>query len=212
MAKQRKHKKPATGNKKGELTMKQKMFCREYIYDWNATRSYLIAYPNTKNRNSAAVLANRLLRKVNIKAHIEEIQKDLEKIAGVSRLMIATEHLKIAKSTIAHLHNTWIERKEFEALTEDQKACIQEIDTKVVRTYKREIIDGVREKIPYDTEYVKIKLYDKQKALESLSKMFGYEAVQKMEITGKDGKDLFSSLTDEELDERVKRIVGIYNG
>ena len=157
------------------LTQKQKKFCREYIYDWNATRSYLIAYPNTKNSNVAKSLASRMLTNDNVKEYITEIQKDLEKLAGISRMKVISEHMKMAFSSIAHLHNTWIERKEFESLTDEQKDCIAEIDTKIRTEYEYDP-ENQKEKKPIQVEYVKIKLYDKQKALDSISKMLGYDA------------------------------------
>lgn len=180
------------------LTPKQKKFCENYIYDWNGTRSYLAAYPNIKNNGSASVLANRLLRKVNIQTHIELIQKDLEKLAGISRMKVMQEHMKLAFSSITHLHNTWVERKEFDQLTEDQKSCIAEISTQV-RT-QRVNDESV------DVEFVKIKLYDKQKALDSISKMLGYDAPIKTEVTGKDGKELLFKMTDEDLEKRIAEL------
>ena len=168
---------------KGELTNSQKDFCKKYIYDWNATQAYLKAYPTVKNDRVASANSSKLLTKSNIQAYIEEIQKDLEKLSGISRKMIADEYRKIAFSSIANLHNTWIERKEFEALTEDQKASIQEIETKILQknigTYdKPEVVD---------VEFIKVKLYNKAQALDSLCKMLGYNEAEKKEIkfTGK---------------------------
>ena len=86
------------------------------------------------------------------------------------------EHIKLAFSSIAHLHNTWIDRKDFENLTEDEKACIAEISTQVRK-------QKVGEEL-IDIEFVKIKLYDKQKALDSISKMAGFDAPTKLEIPG----------------------------
>jgi phage terminase small subunit len=168
--------------KESSLTEANKAFCREYIFDWNGSRAYKIAYPDTTDE-SARVNASRLLTNDNIKGYIELIQKDLEKIAEVSRLKVIREHMKLAFSSIAHLHNTWIERKEFDQLTEEQKSCIAEISTqlKVQRGLDGELVEN---------EYIKIKLYDKQKALDSISKMLGYDAPDKLELTGKDGKDL----------------------
>ncbi len=164
-----------------ELNEKQKAFCKEYIFDWNATRSYRAAYPDTTNDNSAAASACALLRNPKIKDYIKEIQNDLEKLAGLSRLKVINEHMKLAFSSIAHLHNTWIKRKEFEYLTEDQKACIAEIDSKVKTEYAFDP-DNPKEKKPLEVEYVRVKLYDKQKALDSISKMLGYDAPSKMQI------------------------------
>jgi len=178
---------------KSELTPKQKKFCREYIYDWNATRSYLKAYPRIKNADVAAVCASQLLRNPKVAKYIEEIQEDLEKLAGISRMKVIREHMKLAFSSIAHLHNTWIERREFEALTEDQKSCISEISTQIRNVSTENNADedtGEVTKKTIAVEFVKIKLYDKQKALDSISKMLGYDAPTKTEVTGKDGKDL----------------------
>ena len=156
-----------------ELNENQKRFCREYIFDWNASRAYKIAYPNV-NDATARANASELLTKPNIQQYVELIQKDLEKLAGISRMKVISEHMKMAFSSIAHLHNTWIERKDFDELTEDQKACIAEIST---QTRTQRINDE-----PVDVEFVKIKLYDKQKALDSISKMLGYDAPSKIEF------------------------------
>jgi phage terminase small subunit len=176
------------------LTEKNKIFCREYVFDWNATRAYKIAYPKAGDL-TARVEASKFLTKPNIQAYCELIQKDLEKLCGISRAKVLNEHLKLAYSSIAHLHNTWIELKQFESLTKEQKDCIAEIDTKIERKYFAEY-DPDKEnfiKVPYDVKYIKIKLYDKQKALDSISKMLGYDAPIKTEVTGKGGKDLIPS-------------------
>lgn len=157
-----------------DLTEKQKIFCREYIFDWNGTRAAKIA---GYSESTAAVIASENLRKPNIQAYITEIQRDLEKTAGISRLRVITEHQKIAFSSIAHLHNSWITLNEFEKLTEDQKACIEAIETKVIKTHV--VRDGEPE-MDIETEFVKIKLYDKQKSLDSISKMLGYNEPDKI--------------------------------
>ena len=171
------------------LTPKQKIFCQNYIYDWNATRSYLAAYPNIKNHNVAAVEGHKLLRKPNIQAYVTEIQNDLEKVAGISKLQIIAEHQKIMKGSMSKLHNTWITRKEFDELTEDQKDCISEIDTKIKTEYEYDP-DNPKERKPINVEYVRIKLYDKQRALDALSKLFGYDAAQKIKLDGELMNDL----------------------
>lgn len=161
------------------LTEKNKIFCREYVFDWNGSRSYKIAYPGVTDE-TARVNASKLLTDTNIKAYIEHIQKDLEKIAQISRLKVINEHIKIAFSSIANLHNTWITRKAFEELTEDQKACIAEIDTKVKTEYEYNP-DDPKNRTPINVEYVRIKLFDKQKSLDSISKMLGYDAPLKIQ-------------------------------
>jgi phage terminase small subunit len=164
------------------LTEKNKIFCREYIFDWNGSRAYKIAYPNV-NDATARANASDLLTKTNIKDYITEIQKNLEELAGISRLKVISEHMKMAFSSIAHLHNTWIERKEFDSLTDDQKSCIEEISTKTHTEFEYEPEDPQNKK-PITVEYVKVKLYSKQKSLEEINKMMSYYAPVKSEFSG----------------------------
>ena len=160
------------------LTEKQKAFCREYIFDWNAARA---ARDAGYSEETARTIGHELLTKPDIQGYLTEIQKDLEKTAGISRMRIVKEHEKIAFSSIAHLHNTWIDRKEFDQLTDDQKACIQEITTQTRKEFVKTITepDGIEVQI----DYVKIKLYSKQASLESLSKMLGYNEPERIQHT-----------------------------
>ena len=75
------------------------------------------------------------------------MKDNLAETAGITALMIASEHAKIAFSSIAHLHNTWISLKEFETLTEDQKTCIQEISTKVMNKQRERLSVARMDKI-----------------------------------------------------------------
>lgn len=163
MDKVKKKLKPTDGEKQIELTEKQKIFCREYIYDWNATRAAIVAGYSEK---TAAVIGCENLIKPNIQEYLKEIQADLAKTAGISRLQVIREHQKLAFSSIAHLHNTWVDRKDFDELSKDQKDCIQEISSRVVSKW----VDDKE----ITTEEVKVKLYDKQKSLDSICKMLGY--------------------------------------
>jgi len=66
-----------------KLTAKQKRFCEEYVIDWNATRSAIAA---GYSENTAKEIGCENLTKPNIAKYIEEIQKDIKKLAGVSAL------------------------------------------------------------------------------------------------------------------------------
>lgn len=166
-----------------ELTGKQKRFCEEYIFDFNGTRSAIAA---GYSENSASETAYENLRKPQIQAYIKELQGDLEKTSGISRLKVLREHEKLAFSSIAHLHNTWIERKEFDQLTDEQKACIAEIQTQT-RMERNPIEDGE----PIQVDFVKIKLYDKQKSLDSISKLLGFNAAEKLDVKLEDNVKSF---------------------
>lgn len=160
------------------LSDKQEKFCYEYCIDLNATQAAIRA---GYSENTARSIASNLLTKVNIKTRIKEMQDNLAETAGVTRLRVLNEHMKMAFSSIAHLHNTWIKRKDFETLTEDQKACIAEIDTKVKTEWEYD--PDSKEKEPISVEYVRIKLFDKQKALDSITKMLGFDAPTKIDAT-----------------------------
>lgn len=152
-----------------KLTEKERIFCHEYIIDWNGSRSAREAGYSEK---TCAVIAFENLTKPYINQYIEFIKNDFEKEAGISKLKQLNELYKIAYSTIAHLHNTWIELKEFETLTNDQKASIESIETKIEqRTVDKELID---------IKLVKIKLYSKTIALDQINKMMGYNEAEKI--------------------------------
>ena len=164
--------------KEEPLNDKQEKFCYEYCIDFNATQAAIRA---GYSENTARSIASALLTKINIKARIKHLQDNLAETAGLSRLRVLNEHMKIAFSSIADLHNTWISRKDFEDLTAEQKAIIAEIDTKVRTEYEYDPETEKRE--PIHVEYVRIKLFDKQKALDAISKMLGFDAPTKIETT-----------------------------
>ena len=178
-------------NKDGKLTSKQERFCYEYCIDFNATQAAIRA---GYSEDTARAIGSENLSKPYIKKRIEEMQKNLAETAGISALRILKEHERIAFSNAGQLRDGWITMKDFEQLSESVKACIQEISTKTV---KRSIGDE-----PVEEEYVKVKLYDKQKSLDSISRMLGFDAPVKQEVTGKDGKDLIPKIDIEIIDKR----------
>ena len=78
--------------KEKELTPKQKLFCEEYILDWNATRAAKVA---GYSENTAQQIGSENLLKPLIKEYIEEIQKDIAKLAGISRLSIINDLISL---------------------------------------------------------------------------------------------------------------------
>ena len=189
---------------KRKLTPKEERFCYEYLAcGMNATKAAIKAGYSKK---TATEIGRQNLLKLVIQERIQYMKDNLAETAGITATMIAAEHAKIAFNSIAHLHNTWIELKEFNQLTDDQKACIQEISTKVMKVKS---YDGVTN----DVEYVRIKLYDKQRALDSLTNLLGFNAPVKKEITGKDGKDLipYEGKTYDQVKAELLKIVSKIN-
>lgn len=197
MVRGKKHTKSKRAANDSRLTAKQEKFCYEYVLHLNATKAALNA---GYSKRTAYSIGGENLKKPEIQKRINYMQENLAETAQISALRVIKEHEKIAYSSIAHMHQTWIERTDFEELTDDQKACIKSISTKVIK----QNIGTKDEPEIVDVEYVKVELYDKQKSLDAINNMLGFNAPTKQEITGKGGKDLipaidFNRLSDEEL-------------
>jgi len=80
-----------------DLTDKQKQFCKEYVTDWNATRSAIAAGYSEK---TAQMIGSENLTKPIINAYIEHIQKDLLKLCGVSVLGNVTKLKEIIEDDL----------------------------------------------------------------------------------------------------------------
>lgn len=165
-----------------KLTVKQENFCNKYIECGNASEAYRYAYKcSRKNDKTVWENASRLLNDSKVTARVKELQNELKKSSDISKESLLEELSNIAFSSIAHMHNTWIERKEFDKLTDKQKSTIKSISTKV---FKRTIGTNDEPEI-VDVEYVKIELHDKMKAIERICKMLGYDEAIKIDIPEK---------------------------
>lgn len=159
----------------GKLTnLSHKKFCLEYIFDWNATKAYLVAYPDCKSEESAAASSSRLLRNVKVQNHINELQEDIAKTARISVLMNIEELKKIAFSDATRIRSGWMKLKAFKKLTDDERACVQEIVT-TKTTFGKE---GKK-------KMVKVKCYSKMDALKTLNEMLGFNSPAKVDVTSR---------------------------
>ncbi len=151
---------------KTKLTDKRSKFCKEYLKcGMNITKA---AKKSGFSEKTAYSIGSELLKKPEIQAEIQRLRQNTEETLGITREMIIREHLKIAFASMSDLHNTWIDRKDFDQLTDDQKSCIAEISTQIRHMVQDEQV--------VEIEFVKIKLFDKQKALDSISKIMGYDS------------------------------------
>ncbi len=71
------------------MTDKQKRFADEYLIDCNIARAYMAAYPRVKSVVSASTAGGRLLKKVELKAYIDEQMEKLhsEKVADAREVL-----------------------------------------------------------------------------------------------------------------------------
>ena len=183
----------------GDISAKQQRiekFCQKFSECSNASEAYRYAYPKSTNWKDETVWvkASHLLSTDTVQTRVKELQSEMAEKSLVTKERVLKELMKIGFSSIAYMHNTWIDRVEFERLTEDQKACIKSIQTKI----ERRVIDWELRNI----EMVKIELYDKLTALNSINKMLGFDAPTNVNIN----TDL-TQMSTEEL-ERRKREYG----
>jgi phage terminase small subunit len=168
-----------------DLTQKERLFCAFYAGNgFNASKAARDAGYSEKTSKE---IGCNLLTKINIKNEIAILKEKFEEqvaILGITKQNILAEHAKIAYASMADLHNSWIERKAFEELTPEMKACISELDSKIEP--KLVVLPNGASKT-IKVEYVRIRLYDKQKSLDSITRIMGWDAPTKTEVSNPDG-------------------------
>ena len=161
---------------------KQDLFVKEYLKDLNGTQAYIRAGYKVKDENSAAVMANRLLRNVKIQEKIQAEMKEREKRTEITQDRVLNEIANLAftdRTGIVNLNNNRVIIKNFDELSSEQKACIS----------------GVKE-----TKHgIEVTFYNKEKALEMLGRHLGM-FTEKLEVNGElKTEDPFKGLSTEEL-------------
>lgn len=151
-----------------KLTDKQRRFCEEYVIDWNATRAAKVA---GYSENTAQQIGSENLLKPVIQDYIEEVQKDLSKLTGVTAARNILELKKMAYTNMSDFKKGWMTEVEFEELSDDTKAALSEIQYTKMKNEEG-----------FEKDIVKFKLHDKQKAIDMLNKMLGYNAPEKLQI------------------------------
>lgn len=148
------------------MTDKQKIFCDEYLKDFNATRAYKVAYPSCKKDEAAKSAGSRLLTNVNVISYIQEGKEKLKNKMEITQERVIQEMARIAFGDIRKLYNESGGLKNIQDLDDDTAAIITSIES-------TEEFDGYgqdREQIGYTK---KVKMADKTKALDMLGKYFG---------------------------------------
>lgn len=158
----------------GKLTQREENFCRKYFECGNASEAYRYAYscenmkPSTVNRR-----AFDQVRKGKIVARLQYFNDNLEEAVGLSKQKVLAEHKKIAFSDATRVRDGWMSLKDFNALSEDERACI-----KSIKTFQRKTKMQDGQKVIEEQVY--IVTYDKQKALDSISDLLGYNEPKKI--------------------------------
>lgn len=161
----------------GDLTEKQRIFCERYCTHWNATKAAIEAGHSEK---TAHAIGWENLRKPEIQAYIKFIKDNAADFAGVSFLRNVQRLAQIAYGSAADLRDSWENMKDWKELPDDVKATIAEVTTtsRVVKT-------SLDEDKTIEIETVKVKQYDPRLAIETLNKMLGYNAAEKIDHSTK---------------------------
>jgi phage terminase small subunit len=83
---------------KKKLTPKERLFCREYIKDYNASRAMVAGGYASKNAN---VDGYKMLAKPHIQDYIEKMKREREEVVGVDAAWVLKEAEKMYKKCAA---------------------------------------------------------------------------------------------------------------
>jgi phage terminase small subunit len=191
-------KKAPKNGRKNKITPRNRKFIENYINCGNATQAYIDA---GYSENGAGISAFKLLKNPKIHEAIEERRKEIAANNNITADRVINEIAKIAfansedffewgKVSVELADGLEIEKgiailKTPEQLTRDHKASIHSIE---------------------ETQHgIKLKLYDKQKALDSLKQYLGVnnEAEIKKALTIKKG-DTGKDGSDTSIEQRIK--------
>lgn len=147
-----------------DLTPEQQMFCIYYSRTFNAAQSYQKAYGCSYE--SAMVLGSKLLRNVKVRAEIERLKeiKRQQIVAGADD--IVELQMRIAFADIGNYVS--FGQKEVTDIETDETYMISVVDLKESKNTDTQLIQEVKR----GKDGVSVKLADKQKAIDWLSKYF----------------------------------------
>lgn len=172
-------------------TPKQKKFCEEYVKDYNKVQAELRCNPN-KSYGAASSYASILLQKPKIRDYIAYLEKNVGRELGVSKLGMAQELKNLAFSNIGDIYKDWTKLRDINELTREQKAAIAEVDAKIVT-----MMTKLGEQ---KTEFVRIRMHDKLKAMEQLARLMGMNEPDALDVRT---ASISLTLTDKDLYDKM---------
>lgn len=169
-----------------KLTHKEQAFAKEWLMYFNKTQAAIRAGYSEK---TAPQLGYETFNKPHIQAYIKHLQGNLQEATGVTASRIIKELEKIAFTNMGRFKDGWMTMKEYKELSDDDLAAIVSVDYQIRNTeFGEETI-------------VKFKLHDKGKAIDTLNRMLGLNAVEKLEVKG-------ISLSPEEREAEIAALLG----
>ena len=169
------------------LTPKKRAFAQEYLIDLNATQAAIRAGYSKKTANEQGA---RLLTDVSVRTLIEDAMKARSERTQITQDMVLNELAKIGFADIRKVV-TWGDT-ELRAQTGQDGGTIVEPYHGLQLVASEKVDDSTAAaiaEISQGKEGLKVKFHDKKGALVDIGRHLGMFR-DKMEVTGKDGKDL----------------------
>lgn len=169
----------------GKLTQKQEKFCNEYLIDLNGSRAARAA---GYSEATACSIGWENLRKPEIQQRIQELRDEMAKGLNITRERIAQEYARIAFFDIRKIFaidGGLLPVREF---GDDEAAVVAGIEVEEIKETDDSGDNFISGQIK------KVKITDKRQALDSLVKLFGYAAAEKVDHTT-NGKDISYNIT-----------------
>lgn len=160
------------------MTDSEKIFADAYVtsgYNASAAARHIVATNPTGNVVYYGLIGHKYRQKPIVQKYIEMVKYDFEYLVKINKARQLAEYSKIAYSNICELYKDWITLNQFDQIPDEIKSVIESIDTKV--SYS---LNDLKE--PIETHYVKIKFYDKIKALERIDKLMGYNEPERVQV------------------------------
>lgn len=153
-----------------------------------ADEAYIAAGYKPNRGNAARMKANE-----SIASRVEEIVQAGADMATITVARVLQELARVGTSDVRRLFNEAGQLKPIDTLDDETAAAIASVEVVTKRTPGEDS----------EVEYVhKFRFWDKNSALEKLGKHLGM-FTDKLEVTGKDGKDLVPEQSDTEIARRL---------
>ncbi len=157
------------------LTVRQRLFCDEYLLDLNQVRAYQAVYKGVKSYAAACASASRLMKNAGVQGYIEERMAERSQRTGISQDRVLAELGLIAFASAA----------DFAQIVRDEekgKEVVRLLTTDELVVGKRAALVGIKQ----GTHGVEIRLADKVRALELAGRHLGLFSY-KLELSGELG-------------------------
>ena len=174
-----------------KLTDRQELFCREYLVDLNATQAVIRAGYSPKN---AGYCGSRLLDNPDVKNRIGELMDERNEVLNINSDYVLRRLEEIDKLDIADILDGEGNVLPVSDWPQAWRTSVGAIEVTQVRT-AGETTSCLK----------KVKLPDKLRNLELLGKHTDVSAFgNRVEITGKDGKELIIQVRKDDLIDSLK--------